>query len=225
MTDKPAVPSVAAADTVRLLLEQLEATWYMSRDSRLVDRLAADHPAHAEELYEFFADLVQAELDRDRPRPEFAAADERARRWLESGGFQAAAAAKAAAASSSNATNAGSPTSTTARPLLRLLRDETGESVGSLASALQLTSDFLVEISEHADVVPMAARLEIARRIEGAHGIDCARSLEALQVPGRQFQRAASRDRPYSSHVPTFEELVQRSSLDAARKQEWLLRV
>lgn len=225
MTDKPAVPSMAAADNIQPLLEQLEEAWNASRDSRLVDRLAAGHPAHAEELYEFFADLVEAELQLDRPRPEFAVADERARRWLESGGFQAAAAAKAAAASSSRATDAGSPTSTTVRPLLRLLKDETGEDVGTLATALGLTSDFLVEVSEHADVLPMAARVELARRIEHARGINRARSLEALTVPGRQFQRAASRDRPYSGHAPTFQELVQRSSLDAERKQEWLLRV
>jgi len=39
------------------------AAWTSTREDRLVDKLAAEHPEYAEELYEFFADLVEAEQD------------------------------------------------------------------------------------------------------------------------------------------------------------------
>lgn len=221
MMEENSVRSVAA-DDLQPLFEHLEEAWNATRDSHLVDRLAADQPAHAQEIYEFFADLVEAELDRDRARPEFARSDERTRQWLVHTGFLAAASAKAAAASSSDTTSAAPPVSGNIRPVLGLLKAETGEGVDVLARALDVTSDFLIDMSDHADVVPIQAREELAGRIERARGIDRARIMAALTVPGRQLQRAASRDRPYVADVPTFAELVQRSSLDQGRKQEWL---
>jgi hypothetical protein len=225
MMEENSVPSVVTADDLQPLLEHLEEAWNATRDAHLVDRLAADQPARAQEIYEFFVDLVEAELDRDRKRPEFARSDERTRQWLLDEGFRAAAAAKAASASSSVTTSAAPLMSGNIRPMLGLLKEETGEGVDALARALDVTPDFLVDISDHADVVPIQARIELAGRIERARGIDRSRTMAALTVPGRQLQRAASRDRPYVADVPTFAELVERSSLDHSRKQEWLGRV
>jgi hypothetical protein len=225
MMEENDVPPVAAADELQPLLEHLEEAWNATRDSHLVDRLAAENPAHAQEIYEFFADVVEAQLDRDRKRPEFARSDARTRQWLLAEGFQIAAAAKAAAASSSETSSATPGVTGNTRPVLGLLKEETGEGVDALARALDVTSDFLIDISDHADVVPLQARKEIAWRIERVRGIDRARSMAAFSVPGRQLQRAASRDRPYGNDLPTFADLVERSSLDPARKQEWLRRV
>jgi hypothetical protein len=225
MMEENDVPPVAAADELQPLLEHLEEVWNATRDSHLVDRLAAEHPAHAQEIYEFFADVVEVQFDCDRKRPEFARSDARTRQWLLAEGFQKAAAAKAAAASSSEVTGATPGVSGNIRPILGLLKEVTGESVDSLARALDVTSDFLVDISDHADVVPVKAREEIVGRIERVRGIDRARTMAAFSVPGRQLLRAASRDRPYGIDLPTFVDLVKRSSLDPARKQEWLRRV
>jgi hypothetical protein len=210
MMEENSVPSVVTADDLQPLLEHLEEAWNATRDAHLVDRLAADQPARAQEIYEFFVDLVEAELDRDRKRPEFARSDERTRQWLLDEGFRAAAAAKAASASSSVTTSAAPLMSGNIRPMLGLLKEETGEGVDALARALDVT---------------IQARIELAGRIERARGIDRSRTMAALTVPGRQLQRAASRDRPYVADVPTFAELVERSSLDHSRKQEWLGRV
>lgn len=41
----------------------LEAAWIGDRDASAVDRLAAAHPQHSEELYAFFADMVLGERE------------------------------------------------------------------------------------------------------------------------------------------------------------------
>jgi hypothetical protein len=99
----PSATPAAIADPVQPLLEQLEEAWNAQRDPGLVDRLAAIYPAHALELHEFFSELVEAELDRDRTRPEFTGQDARTRQWLERKGFALAAAAKEAAAKETSA--------------------------------------------------------------------------------------------------------------------------
>ena len=240
------MPNTTAADLLQQLMVQLEHAWNASRDDRFVDRLAAEHPTLAEELYEFFADLVEAELEQDRPRPEFAAADERARQWLEREGYRKAAAARSAAATeqtpaptpastspssrlgpaapslTARATRTGGEDIGAPRPFLGLLREVTGESTSALAAALDVTQDFLIDISDNADVLPEAVRTEFADRAERACGVDRSRSLAALATSDCQFERAASREGPYQGRAVIYADLVHRSGLDRERKQYWL---
>src|SRR3954466_12263637 len=62
---------------------EIEHAWNASRDDAPVHRLAAAHPELAEELYEFFACVIEAEDGHDRPRSESAAMDRRVRELLE----------------------------------------------------------------------------------------------------------------------------------------------
>lgn len=75
------------ADLLYALCVEIETAWNDRRDGTVVDRLAADHPALASELYEFFALLIQAELDLDQPDPTFVEQDARIRQQLDAGGY------------------------------------------------------------------------------------------------------------------------------------------
>jgi hypothetical protein len=79
------------ADLLHALCEEIEIAWGAHRDATVVDRLAAGHPGLAEALYEFFALLIQAELDLDQPDEELAKHDARAKQRLEAGGYAEAA--------------------------------------------------------------------------------------------------------------------------------------
>src|SRR6266516_3276868 len=85
------------ANLLARLMDEIERAWNARRDHEIVHRLASSHPALAEELYEFFTDVVEAADDLDRDRPEFAASGRRIREWLEREGYSRAAAAASAA--------------------------------------------------------------------------------------------------------------------------------
>lgn len=74
------------------LCAQIETEWNKNRNADLVDELAFRHPALANELYEFFALLVEIELENENGE-DGAAADEseiKLAEWLESEGFEIA---------------------------------------------------------------------------------------------------------------------------------------
>ena len=79
------------AGLLHALCEEIEIAWNARRDAVAVDRLAADHPDLSGALYEFFALLIQAELDLDQAEPALAEHDARARQRLEAGGYAEAA--------------------------------------------------------------------------------------------------------------------------------------
>jgi hypothetical protein len=89
----PQAPQDTSGNTDLLLAfcEQIEMAWNARRDATVVDGLAAAHPTLAEGLYEFFALLIQSELDLDQPEPRLAERDALARQRLEAGGYAEAA--------------------------------------------------------------------------------------------------------------------------------------
>ncbi len=201
-------------DLLDRLTEELEQAWNDRRDHELVDRLAAEHPALAFHLYEFFADVVEAGLDADRPRPEYIAADERAKAWLEREGFKKVADAFQVIGATP------SPPSTPS--FLKLLRDITKKRTPELANALDVPGDFLVGASENPKVLPQATRLEFARRAHQKLGVDQQRSLVALTGGVTRYQTAASRPKAYSSSSITYTDLVNHSALTDDQKLYWL---
>jgi len=218
------------ANLLARLMDEIERAWNARRDHEIVHRLASSHPALAEELYEFFTDVVEAADDLDRDRPEFAASGRRIREWLEREGYSRAAAAASAAET---------PTTTPATPpqarqvaervaggppitFLGLLRQATGESVKSLADALDITPDFLVVLSENGPFLPSKARMELIRRAHTARGIDEKLLLSTLTAAAQPIQKAASRLKKYVSNAVTYADLVNSSKLDDARKRYWL---
>jgi len=212
------------------LMEEIERAWNTLRDTEVVHRLATANPTLAEELYEFFADVVEAEDDLDRDRPELAASSRRIREWLEREGYSKAAAA-ASAAETPTTTPATPPparhvaegvASTVKLTFLGVLRQATGENVTSLADALDITPDFLVVLSDNAAVLPSKVRTELVRRAHKARGISQRVLLAAFSAAPTPLQKAASRSKTYASRPVTYADVVNSSKLDNTRKRYWL---
>lgn len=70
----------------RLCIE-IEGAWAEQRNPRRVDELAAAYPVYAEELYDFFAVLIEAELDIAYSVEELERSAARTSDWLEREGY------------------------------------------------------------------------------------------------------------------------------------------
>lgn len=197
------------------LMEEIERAWIERQDDSVVDRLAKEHPELAERLYLFFATVVDAPDELDRKRPELSDSAARTREWLTREGFTRAA-------------NSGQPDATPTRRVAEeatysfvgLLRQLTQASPRVLAAELEITPDFLVEVSSHAAVLPLEAKHELARRANKARGIAVERVLASLETPVL-LQRAASRDEAYAATSVTYDELVSQSQMSNMQKRYW----
>lgn len=231
-------------DLLPRLREEIERAWNARRDYDVVHRLAEEHRSLADELYDFFADMIEAETELGRERPELAAMDDRVREFLNREGYQRAAEAKIAATNTGGtAAAAGTdPVGTLpmqkaaergqesfkARPevkpttFLALLRQATGESVEALASALDITPTFLVLVSENGSSLPPRAQEELARRAARALKLNERALIESFSVAPQALKQAASRPKAFSRERPSFAQLVKSSDLDAKRRVYWL---
>lgn len=70
------------------LCAQIEISWSLRREASAVDRLAAENPNYSADLYDFFALLVESELN-STEQEEFELTPERTLAWLEKEGFEA----------------------------------------------------------------------------------------------------------------------------------------
>jgi hypothetical protein len=179
---------------------EIELAWNKSRDVSVVYRLVAEHPALADDLYEFFVDVIEAEDEYDRPRLDRAEMDRKVREMLEEA-----------------ATSVVRPTGR--RTFLRLLMDAKDEPLEAIAASLDVTADFLVDLSDNGRVLPMKARRELVRRAQTARAIDEAEAIGSFDVMSRR--KAASRDGAYRPSRLTYEGLVKRSGLSAEQKGFW----
>lgn len=215
-----------ANDLLPRLRDEIERAWNARQDHELVHRIAAEHPALADELYDFFADMIEAQEDVGRPRPELADSARRVREYLEREGYQRAAAAKGAATTSITA-DSPTPTRRVAeqhgepRTFLGFLRGETGQSVHALADAIGITPDFLVVVSENGAIVPTKARNELVKRVRKVHNLSEAELLASLAVAPPAQRVAASRPKAYTAKTVSFEALVNASGLDPEQKEYW----
>ncbi|HEY4130927.1 MAG TPA: hypothetical protein VGM50_09940 [Gemmatimonadaceae bacterium] len=105
------------------------------------------------------------------------------------------------------------------KPFLALLRDIDDESVQSLAASMDITPDFLVDLSDHGRAVTLAARRELVRRARVGRAIDEAEAIASFDVI--TLRRAASRDSEFRESNETFADIVKRSRLTAAQKRFW----
>lgn len=212
------------------LMEEIERGWTTLRDTEVVHRLVTANPTLAEELYEFFADVVEAGDNLDRDRPEFAASSRRIREWLAREGYRKARAAAPGVETSTTTPTTPTPVRSVAEGVagaitltfLGVLRRATGENAQSLADALDITPDFLVVLSDNAAVLPSKVRMELVRRAHQARGVDEKVLLSTLSAVVQPIQKAASRAKTYAAHAVTYADLVNSSKLDDARKRYWL---
>jgi hypothetical protein len=224
-------------DVLPQLLEEIERAWNARGDHEVVHRLAQEHPELIEDLYEFFADLMDSRTDLGRERSEYADLDRRVKDYLGREGHERAAAARqavAAAVTRTDSTAAGtpppseriavSPARTLAgRTFLGALREVTGEAVDTLASAMGITADFLVTVSDHGRVIPIRARQELVKRARGAgRAPNESELLASFDVQPPAMKRAASRESAFGQNAPDYETLVRLSGLADAEKSFWL---
>ncbi|MDB4913710.1 MAG: hypothetical protein JWM95_1354 [Gemmatimonadetes bacterium] len=203
------------------LMEEIERAWMDDRDESLVDRLAKEHPELAERLYLFFATVVDAPDQLERHRPELAEGAARTRDWLEREGFARAARAAATGTSTqATPTPTGKVAEQVTPTFVGLLRQVTGADPQKLAAELDITLDFLAEVSSNTRVLPNRVRRELATRAHRVRGIGFDRALASLEA-SVQLQRAASRGAAYSDACVTYQELVNQSQLSADQKEYW----
>jgi hypothetical protein len=217
------------------LMEEIERAWMEHGDYTMVDQLAAKHPALAEKLYLFFATVVDAPDELDRSRPELAEQSKRISDWLHEGGGFAAAATAAGESDNSEATSpvtgegtalSSSTPSPTFFGLLKHASDSTDPE--AMASRLDVSIDFLREVSKHTDVLPTNVRRELARRAERQFSVNVNLALRALgegqMLGGAPLARAALRagGKAIERRPLTYEEIVKRSSMDEPRRLYWL---
>lgn len=225
-------------DLLSQLFARIERAWFDDHDRTLVHRLSEQHPEFREQLYEFFEDIV-VEPER-QPSRESLEAEKRVSEWLLSSGFDigigAAAQSRSSTTTSTDDTGAA-PLSQTERPAgdkprstpnrttenwLVFLRRRTKQTVPGLTSGLQhVTTEYLVLISRHPNVVPMRVKTRVAQDMERAWRIPVQESLDCL-VGQPSERRAASRSRPFEKEPETFEEILDRSALTPEQKAYWL---
>ena len=194
-----------AAHSLDELLAQTERAWLDRRDAGTVDRLAAEHPEHAEELYAFFSGLVFGDVEGAVPGELAQEAVERTRAWLDEEGFERA----------REAARQVPPT------FVRFLQRRTRQDPETIARRISdISWEFLAQVSRHPALVPRRVREELASRIARHWSIPAAESLRAMASSG-PVPRAASRRRPYPPPPSTFEELLASSSLTAAQRSLW----
>jgi hypothetical protein len=182
---------------------EIELGWNEPMDDSVVHRLAREHPELADELYDFFADVIEAEDHLDQPRPE-TAVDRRVRDML----------------AAARHDNPAAPSKT----FLALLRDVSDEPVDAIAESMDLAPDFLVDASDHGTKLPPKVREEFVRRLSRVRltlGIDERDALASFDAPAK-LRRAASRKGPYRPIEVSYRDLVERSSMTDEEKRYWL---
>ena len=229
-------------DTLTQLFAQIEQAWVDRHDRALVYQLSEEYPQFRGQLYEFFEDIVLEA--KSESTPEFCEADDRLYQWLQSSAIQIAIAAaqtqpmltstggtpvlatekaESKTSSSSLAEETKSGRKLTKDTWVLFLRRRTNQSVPNLTKALtNITTEYLVMISRHPNIVPQNVKVRIAKDIEETWGVPSQESIESLIEPPPML-RAASRSRPFEKEPTTFEELLDRSALSPQQKTFWLL--
>lgn len=228
-------------DTLAELFAQIERAWLDRHDRHMVRDLSEKHPDLREQLYEFFADLV---LGDESVGADTAEADDRISRWLVSSGLDVAAEASVQARSNHETTRSASP-ATGSVPQLKVLgtvdqndlclshpveqknwifflRKRTKQSLPSLVKELtNVTTEYLILVSRHPNVVPIDAKKRLAENVEQRWGVPAKESAEFLSDEPRLL-RAASRSKAFAKDPKSFNELLNRACLTAEQKQFWL---
>jgi len=219
------------------LLAQVERAWLDHHDRTFVYSLTNEHPEFRDELIEFFEDLVLgSERQTDQGMLEV---EERVHQWLQSSGLdiaKAAAAQEWAMRVTSDQTS--SPTETSidtdaavekvvagqgkTETFLVFLRRRLRQTLPELAKSLpNVTTEFLVLVSRHPNLVPGQVKQTFAQSVEERWRIPMKETFVYLAGEPR-ILRAASRSQPFENEPSSFQELLERANLKAEQKAFWL---
>lgn len=228
-------------DLLADLCAQIERAWIDRHDRKLVYRLSDLHPELSEELHEFFEDLVLGPAE--DPTGEFTTAEQNVSQWLHKFGLELATAGASVSKSSATSTTGYSEGSESpshnyapevqalsrrsegqakAENWIAFLRQTTRQTLPELARHLpNVTTEYLVLISRHPNVVPLSVKRHMATCVQTAFGVNVQESLPYL-LDQPKISRAASRDRPFEKEPKTFEEVLDRSGFNADQLSFWI---
>lgn len=227
-------------DMLTELFGQLERAWQDRQDRTLVYELSDQFPQYREHLYEFFEDLILGPAGHSNKK--ISQAEDRVAQWLRSAAFDLVVAAAAATPTSPTTqqtaftqTAEGKPRQdepaphekpsehgTTSASWLVFLRRRTKQKLPNLVQGLSnVTTEYLVLVGRHPQIVPQSVKARIAQDVEHAWGVPAEESFSYL-AHEPQLRRAASRARPFERDPETFEELLDRANLSNEQKALWL---
>jgi hypothetical protein len=201
--------------TLASLLAQIETAWEERGDTRLVEKLADEHPHFAEGLFAFF-DAILSE-DEELPPGVGAAAVRDTMEWLKEEHA-------IARGGSAPAETAAEPASGPSPPqdLLGLLCGETGKSPTAVAAEMEDTTlGLIMMFARYPELVPSGPRRAFARRAHRAHQVSRNTITRKFEETS-QFARAASRSGAYSTDPTSYEELLNRAGLSSELRAFWL---
>lgn len=230
-TEQGAVPDLLGVELPENLCAQLEAAWISGRDDAAVDRLAAEHPEHAEALYDFFALLIESELAAPAAQPGAEESAARTMAWLREEGFALAnriardESAKmreptpTASAAVGDADELTPASRVQAAPLayLGLLQERTGRDVDEITGGMETEASIIKFVQRQpADRLPRVRKEIVGRgaRVWGVGEDEGAEAL-ALQMPLAALRKS-------SGESLTYEQVVNRSGMSEEQKRFWL---
>lgn len=209
----------------------LEEGWFVERDPSIIDRVAAENPMYSSELYEYFAQLIDSELQSEADEAGKAAA-RTARKWLETEGFEAARRISTEAnQTSSNATPTPPPQTpvpgiSTADPqrtggevltFPELIQERTGMESEEAEQRLELPGELIFLLQQQAAGKQPRIRDEISNRSEQRLGLDRYEARQSLDVQWLQAARHRS-----DAAVPSFRELLSELEMSEEERAYWL---
>lgn len=227
-------------DILTNLLAQIDRGWADHKDRTIIDRLSREYPEFAQELQDFFADLILG--SDEEVKEDFSEAENSVHAWIVTSGMEIASTARNSALrqATSTATGSHSPplaetamkenqktkvdnAGTAARTWIALLRQKANVRLPKIASELpHVSTEYLVLVSRHPTVVPTTAKQKLARFVEERFGVREQESLACLsEVP--PLLRAASRSTPFEQEPASFRQLLDRAALTPEDKQFWLI--
>ena len=231
----PAKPKGDREDRLFQLCDRIERGWSLNRDSELVHALAAENPDLAEDLYEFFADLVDSEGRIEVPPEALAYAERRVKEWLDSEGHEMMRrVAREACGAASSTPTSPTPPAGSAEPERRAdgdddepgqgyigyLQECTGLEPGELIRVLEVPPDVYMFVVKDPDGTPPEVKDELAER--AAHRAKANRE-KARKCLDQKLPKAAHRKTPYAEKSRKFSEMVRASrTMSKKDKQYWL---
>ena len=195
--------------SLHTLFAQIETAWEERGDARLVDRLAAEHPDHAEELYSFFDAIT---TDEELPPGVGEAAVRNTLAWLKE--------EHEAGLAELGAAREGGPSPPL--DLLGLLVEASGKDPPEVAEAMEDTPLELLDVfAQYPQLVKPGARRAVADR--AYRGLDIApyRVLRKFDESA-DFARAASRQGGYGAPPASYEDLLDLADLPPELRSLWL---
>lgn len=221
---------------------RIETDWTSRGDATVVDRLASEHPEYSADLYDFFALLIESELDLPEAE-EHRQTSENTLAWLEKEGFELVqkivreqvgetpetTPATSAVSQPETSENAGGDdeqqTNQPSRPLgyIGLAQERTGLEIEQIEKKAGFPAAVVKFVQRQPAHELRPVRREIIRRGK-AIGIEEAEGEEALNYQvQRAAKRGAKKTAPVSKSVTEqFKELIEKIPMSKEERKFWI---